>query len=205
MVKQVLPSRRVETVIVTNDRPVSVYLCPMCLRPSSRKALILRHLELKHQVPPAELAAVSADLITVPGATGYPDTNLKGKFEKAAEALETYDFVLLHINGTDILSHDAKREEKARFIEKIDASLGRALEKIDLKKTVVVITSDHRTASDPSYKQYRHTSDPVPVLISGDGVRPGIARKFNEKACRDGFMLKGNDLMEFVLSSAGKS
>ncbi len=144
-------------------------------------------------------AFLGMDLITVPGATGYPDTNLVGKFEKAAEALKTYDFVLLHVNGTDILSHDAKREEKAKFIEKIDANLGRALEKIDLKKTVVVITSDHRTASDPSYKQYRHTSDPVPVLISGDGIRPGIARKFNEKACRDGFMLKGNDLMPFVL------
>jgi len=147
-------------------------------------------------------AFLGMDIITVPGATGYPDTNLGGKFERASEALETYDFVLLHINGTDILSHDAKREEKARFIEKIDKNLGDSFKKIDLKNTLVIITSDHRTASDPSYKRYRHTSDPVPVLISGDGVRPGLARKFDEKSCERGFMIKGNDLIKFALSLA---
>lgn len=139
------------------------------------------------------------DMLTVRGATGYPDTNLEGKFERAAEALEKYDFVLLHINGTDILSHDGKREEKAKFIEKIDKNLGAALKTIDMKNTVVIITSDHRTASDPSYKQYRHTKNPVPVLISGNGIKPGISRKFDEKSCEKGFLIKGNDLVPFVL------
>jgi len=46
------------------------------------------------------------DIITVHGATGYPDTNLRAKFREAFESLQRYDFVLLHINGTDILSHD---------------------------------------------------------------------------------------------------
>ena len=140
------------------------------------------------------------DMLNVRGATGYPDTNLEGKFEKAAEALGKYDFVLLHINGADILSHDGKRDEKTKFIEKIDKSLGAALKKMDMKQTVVIITSDHRTASDPSYKEYRHTRDPVPVLISGDGIRPGLARRFDERSCARGFLLKGNDLIHFVLS-----
>jgi 2,3-bisphosphoglycerate-independent phosphoglycerate mutase len=139
------------------------------------------------------------DILAVHGATGYPDTNLEGKFEKAEEALKKYDFVLLHINGTDILSHDGKRDEKKTFTERIDQNLGAALEKTDMKKTVVIITSDHRTASEPDYKGYRHTTDPVPVLVSGDGVRPGISRKFDEKSCARGFLLKGNDLLPFVL------
>jgi 2,3-bisphosphoglycerate-independent phosphoglycerate mutase len=139
------------------------------------------------------------DIITVPGATGYPNTNLDGKFSRAADALKKYDFVLLHINGTDILSHDAKREEKARFIEKIDRKLGEMLKTLDMKNTVVVVTSDHRTASAPDYKLYRHTCDPVPVMISGGGIKPGLARKFDEKACEKGFSIKGNELIPFVL------
>jgi 2,3-bisphosphoglycerate-independent phosphoglycerate mutase len=140
------------------------------------------------------------DIITVHGATGYPDTNLKGKFGHAAEALIKYDFVLLHINGTDILSHDGKPREKTHFIEKIDQNLGEALKNIDMQKTVVVITSDHRTASDPQHEYQRHTRDPVPVLICGDGIRPGKIKHFDEQTCVKGFSLKGNDFIPFVLS-----
>lgn len=138
------------------------------------------------------------DIITVHGATGYPNTNLEGKFEKVGETLKRYDFVLLHINGTDILSHDCKRKEKAEFIEKIDRHLGFLLKKIDLKETVIIITSDHRTASDPSYPHYRHTKDPNPVLISGNGIKPDQIKKFDEHSCADGFFIKGNGLMPFV-------
>ncbi len=142
------------------------------------------------------------DILLVHGANGYPDTNLKGKFEKAKEALKKYDFVMLHINGTDILSHDAKRAEKARFIEKIDKNLGELLKGMDMKNTAIVITSDHRTASDPAYKFYRHTCDPVPVLISGTGIKADSVKKFDEKACEKGFFLKGNELIPFVLGVA---
>lgn len=144
------------------------------------------------------------DIITVPGATGYPDTNLEGKFRETLEALQKYDFVWLHINGTDILSHDSKREEKAKFIEKIDNNLGDILKKINMKETVVIITSDHRTASDPSYPYYRHTRDPNPILISGNGIEPDRIEKFDERSCAGGFYIKGNGLMKFVLSMTRK-
>lgn len=138
------------------------------------------------------------DIITVPGATGYPNTNLEGKFDKTFECLQRYDFVWLHINGTDILSHDCKREEKAEFIEKIDRNLGLLLEKINMEETVVIITSDHRTASDPSYPYYRHTKDPNPFLVSGNEITPDDIERFDEFSCERGVHLKGNELLAFV-------
>ena len=138
------------------------------------------------------------DIITVHGATGYPNTNLEGKFRETAEALQRYDFVLLHINGTDILSHDCRREEKKKFIEKIDRHFGRVLKKIDMKETVVIITSDHRTASDPSYPYYRHTKDPNPFLLSGDGIEPDTIERFDELSCERGIRLHGNELLGFA-------
>ncbi len=139
------------------------------------------------------------DIITVHGATGYPDTDLGAMFRETLESLQKYDFVLLHINGADILSHDSRREEKAGFIEKIDKGLGEVLSKINMKETVVIITSDHRTASDPSYPHYRHTRDPVPTLISGGGIKPDRIEKFDEVSCAGGFFVKGNGLIPFIL------
>jgi 2,3-bisphosphoglycerate-independent phosphoglycerate mutase len=138
------------------------------------------------------------DIITVHGATGYPDTDLRAKFRETFEALQKYDFVLLHINGTDILSHDARRGEKAEFIGRIDRELGEILKKTDMKETVVIITSDHRTASGKDFQGYRHTKDPVPVLVSGNGIRPDRIGKFDEVSCAGGFFVKGNGLLPFV-------
>lgn len=139
------------------------------------------------------------DIITVPGATGYPDTNLEGKFRKAFDALGRYDFVWMHINALDILSHDRKRSEKAKFLEKIDGRIGEMLKKMDLSGTVFVLTSDHRTASDPSYPYYSHTKDPNPILVCGGGIKPDSICGFDESSCSKGFTIRGNGLMEFVL------
>ena len=144
------------------------------------------------------------DVIEVPGANGMPDTNLSGKFECLTKALKDYDFVFFHINGTDILSHDKKREEKKKFIEKIDLELGKVLKKINLNETIIVITCDHRTASLKDFKGYEHLPDPVPVLISGNNIKPDKIEKFDEKNCEKGFKLKGNELISFILNKAYK-
>jgi len=136
------------------------------------------------------------DVIEVEGVNGMPNTNLGGKFKAVAKALEKYDFIFLHINGTDVLSHDAKPLEKRRFIEKIDKEIG-SLRKP--KDTVFIITCDHRTDSDPKYKKYRHTPDPVPFLISGDGIKPDRVMRFDENSCRSGVKLEKNELIPYVL------
>ena len=141
------------------------------------------------------------DVIDVKGANGLPNTNLEGKKQATLKALDNHDFVWLHINGTDTLSHNRKREEKTKFIEKVDKILG------DLIKEYVIIclTSDHRSASAKDHKGYEHQPDPVPFLISGGNIKPDHVESFDEKTCESGFLkLKGNELMRKLLDFKGR-
>jgi len=141
------------------------------------------------------------DVIEVEGATGMPNTNLAGKFNAAIKAIDKYDFIWLHINACDILSHDGKREEKRRYIEKIDSEVGKLLKRIDISKLIIAITSDHRTVSIPEFKFYRHVPDPVPVLIAGNGIEADKVGRFNEIDAESGSLkLKGNELIGKIIS-----
>jgi 2,3-bisphosphoglycerate-independent phosphoglycerate mutase len=142
------------------------------------------------------------DVIEVRGATGMPDTNLAGKRKAALKALKNHDFVFLHINGTDILAHDRDRPGKARFIERVDRELGRLLEGVNLEETCIVVTCDHRTVSLPrsEYKGYEHVTDPVPIVISGDGIKPDEVKSFDEQSVRRGSLkMSGNELVPLLL------
>ena len=137
--------------------------------------------------------------IIVPGANGLPDTNLGGKFKATKKALEEYDFVFLHINGTDTLSHNRKPKEKRKFIEKVDRELGKVMD----QETRYVITCDHGSMSDPGYRDYEHLTTPVPFIVSGPGIKPDAIKVFDEEHCnRSRLRLKGNDMMKLV---AGKN
>ena len=140
------------------------------------------------------------DVVEVEGANGMPDTNLAGKFGAAEKSLGKYDFVFLHINGTDILSHDAKPAEKRGFIERVDKGIGKMKKTRDM---IFILTCDHRTASDPGFRDYRHLADPVPFLISGDGIKPGNVKRFDEDSCRQGMKLEGNGLIPYALKFVG--
>ena len=48
------------------------------------------------------------DVIIVPGATGYIDTNYAGKAAAAIEAIKTHDFVYLHVEAIDECSHEGE-------------------------------------------------------------------------------------------------
>lgn len=140
------------------------------------------------------------DVIEVKGATGRPDTNLKNKMKETVQALKRYGFVFLHINGTDVLSHDRDRSGKAEFIEEIDKEMERLLENIDLEDTCVVVTCDHRTVSLPEYKGYEHVTDPVPIVISGNGIKPDEVKNFDEKSVKLGSLkMDGTELVPLLL------
>ena len=140
------------------------------------------------------------DITEVPGATGMPDTNLEGKAKKGVDALKSYDLVFLHINGTDILSHDKKPEGKREFLEKIDRLVFSKF--TGLKDVMIAVTCDHRTASSPSYKEYEHLNEPVPFFVSGGKVK-AEGRPYSEAECeKSRLRLEGNGLMEFLVRNS---
>jgi 2,3-bisphosphoglycerate-independent phosphoglycerate mutase len=135
------------------------------------------------------------------GVTGSTDTDVKAKFNSAVEALKEVDFVLVNVKGTDIAGHDGNGIEKRDFIERIDNALGETVMKAR-DGLVICFTGDHSTPA--SVKE--HTSDPVPILLSYPGCRRDGVGEFDEINAKDGYLrLKGNDLMNVLLSSANRA
>ncbi len=136
------------------------------------------------------------DLIKVRGATGLSNTNLKAKFLAAKKSLEKYDFVFLHIKATDKLAEDGNFLGKKKFIERIDQNLKHLLYAPKHRvKTLLVVTADHSTCC----RLKRHCSEPVPVLIFGNGQDK--VNQFSERACKKGKLgkMKALDLMPKIL------
>ena len=101
------------------------------------------------------------EVIRVPGATGWIDTNYEGKAQAAIDCLKRSDFVYVHLEAPDECGHKGRAEEKVRAIENFDRQVvgpvWAALEAAGEPYRLIVCT-DHRT---PIVKR-GHTSDPVP-------------------------------------------
>ena len=101
----------------------------------------------------------------------------------AAEALEGFDALYVHIKGPDVPAHDGRAEEKRDVIETIDrAFFSEVLRQVDLSHTVLAVTADHSTSS----LRMAHTDQPVPLLVSGPGVASDSVSTFGERAVRGG-------------------
>jgi 2,3-bisphosphoglycerate-independent phosphoglycerate mutase len=101
----------------------------------------------------------------------------------AAEALDGFDALYVHIKGPDVPAHDGRAEDKRDVIEVIDrAFFGEVLPMIDPSRTIVAVTADHST----SCVRKAHTAEPVPLLVSGGPVQPDGSTSFGERACAAG-------------------
>ena len=101
---------------------------------------------------------------TVDGATGYIDTNFKGKAQSAVDEWQSgQDLVYIHVEAPDECGHRNEPENKVRSIELIDEQLLpvllRYLETLDDYK--VMILPDHATPIVTG----THAPDPVPYMI----------------------------------------
>lgn len=105
------------------------------------------------------------DVIDVPGATGYLDTNYAGKAAAALAALQHRDFVYVHVEAPDEAAHGGKLEDKLQAIEDFDAKIvGPILAGLPaLGPHRVLILPDHPTP----VKRMTHTGDPVPFIMYG--------------------------------------
>jgi len=112
----------------------------------------------------------------------------------AADALDGYDALYVHIKGPDVPAHDGRAEDKRDIIALIDrAFFGEVLPLLDLRRTIVAVTADHST----SCVRKAHTADPVPLLVAGGGVRSDGSLAFGERACAAGSLgrLNGVDIV----------
>lgn len=133
----------------------------------------------------------------VPGATADLKTDLKAKVLKALELLNTYDFVILHILGCDITSHDKNPKMGSMFIEKIDREVfKRIIEYTNFDKTMLVVCSDHPTSS----KSGLHVQGFLPYLIYTSGIESNKIEKFDENSCKQGKVMHIEDFMEEVIN-----
>ncbi len=126
------------------------------------------------------------EVLKVPGATGYLDTNYAGKVEAALAALHDKDLVVVHIEAPDETSHSGKLDLKTRAIEDFDAKVvGPILEGIEqFPRWRMLLMPDHPTPVSGRV----HTGDPVPfVVLDSDQWRDPSANEgpgFSEKVAQ---------------------
>jgi 2,3-bisphosphoglycerate-independent phosphoglycerate mutase len=139
------------------------------------------------------------DLIEVPGATGYLDTNYCGKGEAALRALEDHDLVVVHIEAPDEAGHNGDAAGKVAALEQIDQWIvGPLLNHLhESHEWRMLIAPDHPT---PVSKRI-HTDAAPPFCMAGTGIAGRMPLPFSETnaASAELQIERGHELMEFFL------
>ncbi|WP_406656432.1 cofactor-independent phosphoglycerate mutase [Methanolobus sp. ZRKC2] len=147
------------------------------------------------------------DVIEVPGATGYLDTNYLGKAEYAIEALKDHDFVFIHVEAPDEAGHMGDMKAKIQAIEDFDEKVvGTVLKSaIDMAEDVtIMVLPDHPTP----VALRTHTSVPIPFAIySTTEEEPDAAETFDEESVKKGSFgtVYAADLISILIDPARKN
>lgn len=140
------------------------------------------------------------EVIEVPGATGYYDTDYAAKAKAALQTLKSHPFVFVHVEAADEAGHNGDLRQKITAIENFDRLVvGTILEKVrTFKEARILVIPDHPT---PVAKK-THTSDPVPFLIWGTGIAAGSTASFGESQAKaSGWMVEeGYDILPRLLA-----
>lgn len=143
------------------------------------------------------------DVIEVPGATGYLDTNYEGKASAAIEALKTRDLVFVHVEAPDEAGHEGSLEKKMKAVEDFDsrivAPILKYAEASDEPFTILVLP-DHPTPISVK----THTRDSIPFAIyRTDKPDPDAVKTFDEEAVKKGSigLVKASDLIDILIKS----
>jgi 2,3-bisphosphoglycerate-independent phosphoglycerate mutase len=136
------------------------------------------------------------NVIKVPGATGYIDTNYEGKADAALDAIRTHDFVFVHVEAIDEVSHAQDLKLKISTIEDFDRRLIARVMKSAGPDVSYAVLPDHPVPLATG----KHTRTPVPVSIWKKGWEADGTPAFDEIACAKGALghLKGDELMRLL-------
>jgi 2,3-bisphosphoglycerate-independent phosphoglycerate mutase len=142
------------------------------------------------------------EVLEVPGATGYFDTNYDGKAQYALRGLKEKDFVYVHVEAPDEAGHMGDLRLKIEAIEAFDEKIVGAILKgmRDFERYKILVLPDHPTPLSVR----THTADPVPYVIYSkeEKGRDDSIEGFDEvSAQRSGiFIERGFELIERFLT-----
>lgn len=131
------------------------------------------------------------EIIDVPGATGWLDTNYRGKAEHALAALSTVDLVYVHVEAPDEAGHTGSYTDKVRAIEDFDSIVvGTILKGLRERfaEYRILLMPDHATP----VAVRTHTGEPVPFV-----VYDSRAERLNEGATYDESVTRRQDIAVF--------
>ncbi|HYA87131.1 MAG TPA: phosphoglycerate mutase, partial [Nitrospirota bacterium] len=141
------------------------------------------------------------EVINVPGATGWIDTNYVGKAEHALWALNTKDIVYVHVEAPDEAGHTGDLKNKVKAIEDFDefivGNIIHGMKQFDEYR--ILALPDHPTPVELR----THSNEPVPfVIYDNTRERTGEAVTYDEgiAARSDALIFKeGYTLMDYFL------
>ena len=143
------------------------------------------------------------DIVDVPGATGYLDTNYQGKGEYALRELETRDIVYVHVEAPDEAGHNGDVRGKVKAIEEFDEKVvGTILRGMRAKGPFrVLILCDHWTPVSIR----THTPEPVPFILYDSAETTKSGRHYDEASASESgvFVEDGTRLIDRLVGKQG--
>ncbi|MCX9014103.1 MAG: cofactor-independent phosphoglycerate mutase [Candidatus Methanoperedens sp.] len=138
-------------------------------------------------------------VINVPGATGYLDTNFSGKAAYALESLKERDFVAVHVEAPDEAGHMGDIDAKIKAIEDFDEKVvgGMLNELGGFGDFRILVLPDHYTPISVK----THTREPVPFAIYSSTESADYVERFDEDSTKEGVFgeVIGHNLMGMLM------
>ncbi|MBI2425069.1 MAG: cofactor-independent phosphoglycerate mutase [Candidatus Hydrogenedentes bacterium] len=142
------------------------------------------------------------EVVRVPGATGWIDTNYEGKVQAGLDALQRHDFVYIHLEAPDETAHQGRADLKIQAIEDFDARIvAPCLNYLaQHPDTRILVAPDHYT----TIQTKTHAGGPVPFALCGAGVPADGHGRYSERESRESDILieQGYTLIESFLNPA---
>jgi len=141
------------------------------------------------------------EIIEVPGATGYIDTDYAGKGRAAVRALDEFDLIIVHVEAADEAAHMSDAGEKVRALERMDqAIVGPLLEKLAGSAAWrFLVAVDHPTLTTTR----GHSAIPPLFAFAGTGIEAVERALFTEAAAERGgyWITPAHDLMRVFVGT----
>ncbi len=136
-------------------------------------------------------------VVEVPGATGYTDTDYAAKGRAAIETLNSTDFVVVHVEATDEASHEGDADAKVQALENIDRHIvGPVHEYLKSQGEYrILISPDHPTF----LRTKTHSHGEVPFALAGTGITADANPTYNEPTAQTAKeCLPGHELLPLL-------